>query len=113
VVRVERAGEANAEVVVELLVESELAEDAHRARLGRGDLPVDFAARTADHGDQPIRARIYLRADLRREGVEDVVADERIVDRVAVVAAAEVRVAVVDLEVTDLEGRVLHDRLEE
>ena len=51
--------------------------------------------------------QVDLAADLGGERVHDVVADERVVDRVAVVAAAEVRVAVVDLHVADAHRRDL------
>ena len=58
-------------------------------------------------------ADIRFGADLGGEVIEDVVADERIEHRVAVVAAAEVRVAIVDLEMSDAERRVLHDVIEQ
>ena len=59
-----------------------------------------------------LRSDVHLAADLRRKGVHQIVADERVVDRVAVVAAAEVRVAVVDLHVPDAQRHVLHHVVE-
>ena len=90
-----------------------LAEIALRALRRRRHLAMHLAARHAAHGEPWTVAEVHLAADLRREGIEDVVADERIVHRLAVVAAAKVRVAVVDLEVSNAERRVLHDAVED
>src|SRR5205814_8073961 len=102
-----------AEILGEFLVDAELGQIALRPLCRRGDLAMHFAARHAAHGEPWTGAEIHLTADLRREGIQDVVADERIVHRLAVVSAPIVRVTVVDLEVADAERRVLHDAVEQ
>jgi hypothetical protein len=66
-----------------------------------GDLTDGSRRRSAEHREERARSAHHFRSNLGREVIEDVVADERIEHRVAVVGAAEVRVAVVDLEVPD------------
>ena len=64
------------------------------------------------HRDEAVQLQVDLAADLRRERIHDVVADERVVDGVAVVAAAEVRVTVVDLHVADAHRGDLEQHLQ-
>src|SRR5437868_13424589 len=97
----------------ELLVEAEFAQVGLRPLRRRGDLAVDLATRADAPREPRTVAKVHLAPDLRRERVHDEVADERVVHRLAVVAAAEVLVAIVDLEVADAERRVLHDAVEE
>jgi len=56
-----------------------------------------------------IGAEVYVR---NNKGRRAVIADEGVVDRVAVVGAAEVRIAVVDLGVADPERHKLHQLVE-
>src|SRR4029079_10523065 len=100
------------QVAAEALIDADLAEGADRAALRRRHLTVNLAAGDAEHSKEGSGALIDFGADLGRKIVEDVVADERVEHRVAVVRAAEVRVAVVDLKVTNAKRRVLHDALE-
>jgi hypothetical protein len=76
--------------LVELAIEADLAQEAGRALLGGRQLAMHLAAGDAAHREQTGRvAEVHFIANLRGEGVHQQIADERVVDRVAVVAAAE------------------------
>ena len=93
-------------------VHAELSYVARAALTWRQHRATKLAGGHAAHRDDARGLQVHLAADLRRERVHDVVADERIVDRVAVVAAPEVRVAVVDLEVAYAHGHDFHQRFQ-
>ena len=61
---------------------------------------------------KPFAADVDFTADFGREGIHDIVADERVADRVAVVSATEVSISVVDLELAGTDRHVLHDVVE-
>ena len=93
-------------------VDADLADVRRAALSGRQDGAANLAGGDRAHGYEAGRLEVDLAADLRRERVHDVVADERVVDGIAVVAAAEMRVTVVDLEVADPHRHDLEERLQ-
>src|SRR5690606_28938685 len=82
---VDRPGQADAEVGIDLLVIPEFGEECGTPLVGRGYAPLVLAIRHSAHREPRTGPEVDLRPDLRVEGVEQVVLDEGVVDRVAVV----------------------------
>ena len=67
---------------------AELGEVAGAALPGIGDGTLHLTTRHAVHRHEAVLSQVRLGTDLGREGVDDEVADERVVERLPVVAAA-------------------------
>src|SRR6185437_1483478 len=109
---VNRAGQSEAEVGIDLGIVTDLAKEGRRALLRLSNLPVDFATGNTGHRKESICAHVHLTSDLGGESVHYEVADERVVHCKPIVSSAIVLVTVIHLEVPDLQRQVFHEGIE-